>query len=608
MTQSLKVIQNPDIKYLGKLLGDVIRAYGGEDIYRRTEYIRSTSVDRHRGIADGDAIDPGLDSLSLDDTLAFVRGFMIFSLLANLAEDRQGVAREEGASVSEAIDKLSRHGVDPDAISALFDDALIAPVLTAHPTEVRRKSMLDHKARIAELMELKDSGADTTPEGDVLEEALIRQIALLWQTRPLRRERLFVTDEVQISQSYMRDVFVPILPKLYAKWERRLGRRLPNFLTLGSWIGGDRDGNPFVDAAAMENALALAAETVIGYYLQAIHNMGAELSVSTDLTDVPQPVLDLADASGDDAESRSDEPYRRALSGIYARLAATHDKLCGHVPGRPSSIPAEAYDNPQQLRHDLVILANGLADGSGDHNDGPLSSVGALGRLIRTVDLFGFHLATLDMRQNSKVHERVVGELLARAGVEEDYLALDEEARVAVLRAELASSRPLLSPWIEYSDETAKEMSILMQAATSHAHFGPQSIVNYNISNGESVSDILEVYLLLMEAGLYHAPEQEGAPPQCDIMAVPLFETVADLQNAPDVMRAFFAIPEMHAMLSQRGYQEVMIGYSDSNKDGGYLTSTWSLFKASEALTPIFEEAGIKMQLFHGRGGLLLAP
>ena len=378
-----------------------------------------------------------------------------------------------------------------------------------------------------------------------------------------------------------------------------LDARLPNFLKLNSWIGGDRDGNPFVDAEAMEEALSRAAETVIGYYLMRVHAMGAELSISTELADVPKDVLELAEASGDHAPSRKDEPYRRALSGIYARLSATHFKLCGHVPGRSSSIPAEAYDNPQQLREELVILARGLKAGG----KGVFATSGALGRLIRTVELFGFHLATLDMRQNSRVHERVITELLKEAGVAEDYIALDEAERVKLLRAELANNRPLVSDWANYSEETTKELSIIRAAYDAHSKYGPDVITNYNISNGESVSDILEVYVLLMECGLYRAPRSKGDAPTCPIMAVPLFETVADLENAPDVMTEFFGISEMHALAKKRGHQEVMIGYSDSNKDGGYITSTWSLFKASDALTPVFEKAGVKMQLFHGRGG-----
>ena len=179
--------QNPDVRFLGKLLGDVIRAYGGDELFRRIEYIRSASVDRHRGIVSGNAIDPGLDALTLDDTLAFVRGFMLFSMLANLAEDRQGVTSEAGATVAEALETLAASGIDAAAVTALLERALVAPVLTAHPTEVRRKSMIDHRNRIAELMRLRDTGAAETPDGDLVEKGIIRQVALLWQTRPLRR-------------------------------------------------------------------------------------------------------------------------------------------------------------------------------------------------------------------------------------------------------------------------------------------------------------------------------------------------------------------------------------------------------------------------------------
>ncbi|MDZ7588805.1 MAG: phosphoenolpyruvate carboxylase [Parasphingorhabdus sp.] len=596
---SLAVRQNPDIKYLGKLLGDVIRAYGGEELYRQTEYIRASSVDRRRGVDGAEMAETGIEKLSLDETLNFLRGFMLFSLLANLAEDRQGIAKERGASVEETIAALHDAGVDRADVLALLDGALIAPVLTAHPTEVRRKSMIDHKSRIAALMQLRDDGVETTDAGDQIDEAIARQIALLWQTRPLRRERLFVLDEIMIAQSYMRDVFMPVLPQLYARWERLLGARLPNFLRLGSWIGGDRDGNPFVDGTAMGSALAAAAETVIGYYLSAIHALGGELSISSELAPVPDAVLALADASGDDAASRLDEPYRRALSGIYARLSATHLALCGHVPGRPSPLAAEPYRHPAELRSELVVLANGLREGG----RGLLATSGALGRLIRAVELFGFHLASLDMRQNSRIHEATIAELLERAGVCDDYRSLPEPERVALLRAELANCRPLVSPWISYSEQTAKELSILAAAKLAHDRYGPDCITTYNISNAESVSDVLEVYVLLMEAGLYRIGQAPNNKPTCPVMAVPLFETVADLSQAPEIMAALFAIPELLILARERGHQEVMIGYSDSNKDGGYLTSTWSLAKASAALTPVFADAGVAMQLFHGRGG-----
>ncbi|HEX7784390.1 MAG TPA: phosphoenolpyruvate carboxylase [Sphingobium sp.] len=597
MSAAPPITQNPDIRFLGRLLGDVIRAYGGEKLYRQTEYIRSASVDRARGVNGADLVDTGLEALSLDDTLDFVRGFMLFSMLANLAEDRQGVTVEPGADVASAIATLESHGIGRNAVKALLDKALIVPVLTAHPTEVRRKSMIDHKNRISELMLLMDAGREETDNGEKIEEAICRQIALLWQTRPLRRERLYVQDEIENVLAYFRDTFLPVLPALYSRWERVLGDRPHSFLRVGSWIGGDRDGNPFVQAPQLKFALARACEAALGYYLESLHALGAELSLSTELAKVPQAVLDLADRSGDTSPSRQDEPYRRAISGIYARLCATHLALTGKAPPRASTLSAAIYEGPSEFRRDLVIVAQGLASEGGN----ALSTGGALGRLIRAVETFGFHLATLDMRQNSDVHERVIAELLKVAGVEEDYAALDEYARIALLRKELANNRPLGSRFAEYSEETASELAIVHAAAEAHRTYGPQCITQYVISKAESVSDMLEVNILLKEAGLWRAGN--GKPPHAAIMAVPLFETIGDLENAPKVMSAYFGLPEISGLVKARGHQEVMIGYSDSNKDGGYITSTWSLFQASTALAPVFEKAGAAMQLFHGRGG-----
>uniref|UniRef100_UPI001576425A phosphoenolpyruvate carboxylase n=1 Tax=Sphingomonas bacterium TaxID=1895847 RepID=UPI001576425A len=250
---------------------------------------------------------------------------------------------------------------------------------------------------------------------------------------------------------------------------------------------------------------------------------------------------------------------------------------------------------PAALRADLVELAHALASGGG----ATLASGGALGRLIRAVETFGFHLATLDLRQNSDVHERVVAELFKVAGVEADYSALDEAARIALLRGELASPRPLTGPHLVYGDETSSELAIAAAAADAHRRYGREAITTYIISKTATVSDLLEVDVLLKEAGLY----RPGDPPSADVMVVPLFETIEDLENGPSVMAAYFALPEVAARVAARGHQEVMVGYSDSNKDGGYLTSVWSLNEASRALEPVFARAGVAMQLFHGRGG-----
>ena len=589
------ISQNADIRYLGKLLGDVIRAYGGETLFERIESIRASSVDRYRGVADAAAMDRGLDALTLDDTLAFVRGFMLISLLANLAEDRQSAATSSHDDLDAALGILGDAGISVEQARALLDGALIVPVLTAHPTEVMRKSMIDHRNRIAALMRQRDLGREESSDGDLIEPAIVRQIALLWQTRPLHRERLVVDDEVDIALAYLRDIFMPVLPALYARWERSLGSRPKGFLRLGSWIGGDRDGNPNVNAGSLQSALAKSSEAVLSRYLDDLHALGAELSISTELSTTTEAVTRLADASGDANPARRDEPYRRAITGIYARVAATYERLTGHPPPRRASVSAEPYPASDDLRADLVAIAHSL----GTHNAALLASGGALGRLIRSVEVFGFHLATLDLRQNAEVHARVVSELLQVAGAADNYAQLDEPARVALLRHELASERLLASPFAGYSAETASELAILRAAAQAHATYGAAAITAYIVSKCESVSDLLEVHILLKEAGLY----RPQAPADCTVMAVPLFETIGDLQNAPAMMRAWFDLPEIKALTMARGHQEVMVGYSDSNKDGGYLMSVWSLNRATRTLAKEFARANTAMQIFHGRGG-----
>src|SRR5450631_1122743 len=595
MTQPPSITQNADVRFLGKLLGDVIRSYGGHALFQRIEAIRAASVDRYRGIANPRGLAAGLETLSLDETVAFVRSFMLFSMLANLAEDRQGAAAEEGSTLASALQFLSAQGISVGEAAALLDRALIVPVLTAHPTEVMRKSMLDHRNRIAALMRQRDMGHAETPDGELIEEAIAAQIALLWQTRALRRERLYVADEVDTALTYLRDVFLPTIPVLYARWERLLGRRPASFLRLGSWIGGDRDGNPHVTADSLRLALGRASQALLAAYLDQLNTLGAELSVASELASVSVDLNALAQRSGDLNAARADEPYRRAITGIYARLAATYQGLTGRLPPRPASVNAEPYAEAQSLCQDLVVLERSLASESrfGQHAGGTLA------RLLRAVETFGFHLATLDLRQNSDVHARVVADLLNVAGVSPDYQALDEPARVSLLRRELASERLLASPFAAYSQETLAELEVVRAAAEAHRRYGRGCITTYIISKCDSVSDLLEVNILLKEAGLYRGYPQVSAA----IMAVPLFETIADLESSPQMMQAWLEMPETAAITKAFGFQEVMVGYSDSNKDGGYLTSVWSLHQATRSLAAVFEKFGAAMQIFHGRGG-----
>ncbi len=589
------IVQNPDIRFLGRVLGDVIRIQGGDALFERIETIRVASVDRYRGVANPRGLATSWEGVSLPETAAFVRSFMLFSMLANLAEDRQGIATETHGSLESALELLAREGTDRRAATAVLARAWIVPVLTAHPTEVMRKSVLDHRHRIAALMRERDAGRVETTNGELVDEAITREVALLWETRALRHERLYVADEVDTVLAYLRDVFLPVLPRLYARWERLLGSRPPGFLRLGSWIGGDRDGNPYVTAESLELALDRAARTVLLSYLDQLNTLGAELSISSELAVVSPALQELAELGGDRHPGRADEPYRRAITGIYARLAATFTHFTAQAPPRPASVDAEPYANAAALAADLDILASSLHSAS---NVG-MNVGGELARLIRSVEVFGFHLATLDLRQNSEVHERVVAELLRVAGLEVDYLSADEAARIALLRQELATPRLLASPYAQYSPETISELAVVHAAARAQARYGRECITTCIVSKCNSLSDLLEVNVLLKEAGLY----RPGNPPRAQILAVPLFETIADLESSARLMAEWLALPEVAAVTAEHGFQEVMVGYSDSNKDGGYLTSVWKLYRATEALAQVFKEHGAVLQIFHGRGG-----
>jgi len=584
--------ERADVRYLGALLGDVIRASEGPAVFNAIESVRQASVAAHRepGAHSAAALAARLGGLDLATTLHFVRGFFLFSLLTNLAEDRNAPPLPFQSSMAGALETLRRAGIGREAVAALLQHALVAPVLTAHPTEVRRKSIIDRENAVAGLLGACTSGAcDPATERE-----MTRQIMLLWQTRPLRGVRPVVADEIASAMGTLGTSFLPVLPRLHAEWETLLGTPLPAFLKPGNWIGGDRDGNPNVDAGTLAAALAKGAAVAIGHYLDTLNRLGSELSISSALADVTPELAALADASGDTAPSRADEPYRRALTGIYARTAATYEALAGRAPPLAAMMPAAAYARPEALLADLRIVAGSL-----DAKGGAMLVGEQLAGLIRAVETFGFHLATLDMRQNADVHARVMGELLKAAGACPDYAALGEAERVALLGEELASPRLLRVPGADYSAETQGELAILEAAALAHARFGPEAIRAYIVSKTSGVSNLLEVYVLLREVGLYRA----GDPPHCPIMAVPLFETIEDLQAAPAVMADFLARPRAAALAQARGYQEVMVGYSDSNKDGGYLTSIWSLHEAALALAEVFANSGVRMQLFHGRGG-----
>lgn len=604
MTQAADDRLRDEVRLLGGLLGDVIRDEGGQDLYDRIEAVRQASVAWHRDAGPEDAarLESLLGDLSLDQAVGLAHGFAVFSLLANIAEDRAGKrrARDQAAAGDRAdtpegaLKRLSDMGVPAAAARDLLAEALISPVLTAHPSEVRRKSVIDRIAAVSDLLDACDQNAlECTP--DVLTAGLRRQTVILWATRLVRQAGLVVQDEIDTVVSFLERVFLRVAPAQLADWRRRLeAPDLAPFIRIGSWVGGDRDGNPNVDGAVLAAAFRTQARAALRHYLDETHALGAELSLSGSLSEISPELAALAAASGDRSPHRADEPYRRALSEIYARLAATHPVLTGLPAPRAAAFAAEPYDGPAAFREDLAVLRDSLIA-----HHGAVFADDRLTRLITAADVFGFHMATVDLRQNADVHERVVADLLRVAGVCDDYLALDEEARLSLLAAELASGRLLFNPFADYAEETLKERAILQAAAEALRLFGPRAIRTHIVSKTDAASDLLEVYLLLKEVGLFR-PEDPAA---CPVQAAPLFETIDDLRGARATLERLLQEPAALAVARARGVQEVMLGYSDSNKDGSYLTSTWELHEASLALLQVAQAADLRLQLFHGRGG-----
>ncbi len=623
-----------DIRLLGRILGDVIREQEGVAAYELIEQIRKLSVSFRRDAdADADkALKKLLKGLSGDQTVSVIRAFTYFSHLANLAEDRHHIRRravheragdtQEG-SIDVALARLRWAGISPKTIANTLAHSFVSPVLTAHPTEVQRKSILDAERAIAQLLTARDdikalgtavnAAKDAlTPRELAANEAQLRaRVMQLWQTRLLRFTKLTVADEIENALSYYEATFLREIPKIYANLERELGNHaVHSFLRMGQWIGGDRDGNPNVSAQTLEYALSRQADMVLRHYLTEVHYLGGELSVSAMLVDTSPAMQALAERSPDTNAHRQDEPYRRALTGIYARLAATLKELTGGEAARHAVAPQNPYAAAEEFLADLRTIDASLRT----HHGAALASQ-RLNPLIRAVQVFGFHLATVDLRQSSDKHEEVVAELLATAGLEPRYSALGEADKRALLLQLLGEARPLRVMGAEYSDHTRHELAIFEAAVQARQRYGKEAIRHYIISHTETVSDLLEVLLLQKEVGLMRgvlaAPKAgrgKTPGPMNDLIVVPLFETIEDLRNAAPIMREFYAIPGIAALVQRSGAeQDIMLGYSDSNKDGGIFTSNWELYRAEIALVALFDELAnshnIQLRMFHGRGG-----
>ncbi|CAN7481005.1 phosphoenolpyruvate carboxylase [Mycolicibacterium frederiksbergense] len=600
-----------DIRLLGAILGDTVRDQNGDTVFDLVERARVESFRVRRSEIDRGELAGLFRDIDVHQAIPVIRAFTHFALLANVAED---IHRERRRAVHEAAGeppqdsslaatylKLDDAQLDAAAVADALTGALVSPVITAHPTETRRRTVFDTQHHITELMRLRLHGHTRTDTGRDIETELRRHILTLWQTALVRLSRLKISDEIETGLRYYPAAFLDVIPRVNAEVRTALQERFPDTALLaepilrpGSWIGGDRDGNPNVTADVVRLATGRAAFTAFTHYFGEITTLEEELSMSARLVRVSADVEALADVCAEPA--RSDEPYRRALRVIHARLTATAAQILDRRPEHGLDLGLPAYDTPTQLLDDLDAV-----DASLRANGSAVLADDRLGRLREAVRVFGFHLSGLDMRQNSEVHEQVIAELLAWAGVHPDYASLPEDERVTLLAAEIGTRRPLIGPGADLSELATKELGIVTAAARAVKVFGREAVPNYIISMCQSVSDMLEAAVLLKEAGLL---DVSGDAPYAPVGIVPLFETIDDLQRGSAILEAALDVPVYAAAVAARhGHQEVMLGYSDSNKDGGYLAANWALYRAELELVESARKTGIRLRLFHGRGG-----
>ncbi|MBZ0288360.1 MAG: phosphoenolpyruvate carboxylase [Anaerolineae bacterium] len=589
-TTTTKDLSNPlsaDIRLLGNLLGTVIREQHGSDAFNLVEHVRRAAKDR-RGDVPGAAEDltATINSLDLDSQRILIKAFSNYFQLINIAEDQQRIrtlrAREaEGMvqeSIVEAVRALHEAGLSADEVRALLNKVCVRLVLTAHPSEAKRKEVLIKIRHIAQMMSGHDRSAMLPREMKALEEAITEEIEELWQTRPTRASRATVADEVDFGVYFLASVIMDVVIDLYSDLRDSLKsyypdadwNELPSLLRYASWIGGDRDGNPNVTPEVTLQTLASMSEAVKAVYLNELRFLADHLTHSADEVGVSDDLRDAVIRAGGLDDRFPTEFYRQQMNLIGARLGRNE------------------YQTHLELYDDLALAESSLRRHKGAHTAG-----GALRRLMEKVRLFGLNLVSLDVREDSRLHANALDEMFRHYGRTNDYKGLSETDKQLLLTMEIANPRPFFPIEPHFSEATNKIIATWRMVAEAHKRFGTSVIDTYIASMSQQPSDILAMLLLAKEVGISQ-----------DIDIVPLFETIDDLKDAPEVMTALFANERYREHLKQRGdKQQIMIGYSDSGKDGGYLASNWNLYKAQETLAEVCSAQGIALELFHGRGG-----
>ena len=589
---SNKAVVQEEVLILTELLEDITKNMLAPETFDKIMQLKNLSTSE-----DYQGLNKLVTSLSNEEMIYISRYFSILPLLINISEDvdlayeinhQNNIDQDYLGKLSTTIKMVA----EKENAAELLEKLNVVPVLTAHPTQVQRKSMLDLTNHIHTLLRKYRDVKLGLINKEKWHTDLRRYIEIIMQTDMIREKKLKVTNEITNVMEYYQSSFLNAVPRLTAEYkklakEQGIELQHPKPITMGMWIGGDRDGNPFVTAETLNKSALTQCEVIMNYYDEKIYNLYREFSLSTSIVNVSDKVREMALKSQDNSIYREKELYRRALFDIQAKMRATKTYLIEDKDVHPR------YATADEFYQDLLAIRDSLLENKGEY----LIS-GEFVELMQAVEIFGFYLASIDMRQDSSVHEACVAELLASAGINDHYSDLSEDEKCALLLKELEEDPRILSAThAEKSELLEKELSIFKAARKLKDKLGENVIRQTIISHATSVSDMLELAIMLKEVGLVDAQKAR-------VQIVPLFETIEDLDHSEETMRRYFSLPLAKKWIASKdNYQEIMLGYSDSNKDGGYLSSCWTLYKAQQQLTAIGDEFGVKVTFFHGRGG-----
>ncbi|ALS24930.1 MULTISPECIES: phosphoenolpyruvate carboxylase [Paenibacillus] len=606
-----------DVRFLGHILGEMLVHQGGNELFTIVEKIREMSKSLRAQYSPEmyAELKNTMNGLAPEIRYQVIRAFAIYFQLVNIAEQNHRIRRKrdyertagesvQPGSIEDSIRELKNLGISFAEVQEMIQGISLELVMTAHPTEATRRAVLDIHKRIAnDVMEL-DNPNLTFREREQLREKLLGEVITLWQTDELRDRKPTVIDEVKYGLYYFDETLFDVLPQVYQELERCLHKYypeeswyVPTFLKFGSWIGGDRDGNPSVTSKITWQTLTMHRNLVLKKYEEQLTGLMRHMSFSKNIVEVTKELLDSIEKDRSNVILPPDvvwrnekEPYRIKVKYMIQKIRNTADPNVGE---------GQKYNNPSEFMEDLLVIERSLRNHYAD-----FIADTYVRTIIRQVELFGFHLVTLDIRQHSKEHESAMTEILAKMSICPDYGALTEEQKIELLTGILNDPRPITSPYLHYTESTQECLDVYRVIRKAQQEFGRSCISSYLISMTQGASDLLEVLVFGKEAGLYQ--HEEDGSITCTLQSVPLFETIDDLHAAPEIMTTLFQIPAYRNSLNSTNHlQEIMLGYSDSNKDGGVITANWELRVALRSITAAAKPFGVKLKFFHGRGGAL---